>query len=230
MPRPAETVRFAIKDGERMVTHGQISKALEEFDEKKRGKVADAHKGWFILQNGQRYPPKWVLKLATGLNLDEFKSVEARKTLNGLGFDLREEEAAADDVDDADEVDPTFRIERDLQAALRKKNNIEQIEPRLKIIDGGKEQIVESGRIDITAEDNDGVTVVIELKAVKAGRRAIGQILAYMGDLSDGKKQIRGILVAEDFSPQAVAAARIVPNLQLKKYNFKFVFETARTR
>jgi len=228
MSQPMDGARFATDAGERTVTREQIMKAFEEFDEKKRDRVADTHKGWFILQNEQRYPPKWVLKLATGLNLDEFRSLEARKTLNDLGFDLREEEAGEDGIDGANEVDPTFRIERDLQEVLRKKNNIEQLEPRLKIIDGGKEQIVESGRIDITAEDNNGTTVVIELKAVKAGRRAIGQILAYMGDLSVGKKPIRGILVAEEFSPQAIAA-RIVPNLQLKKYTFKFVFETART-
>jgi endonuclease len=72
-----------------------------------------------------------------------------------------------------------------------------QLEPGLEISDGGEEQMVESGRIDITAKDRNGATVVIELKAGKAGRRAIGQILAYMGDFTQDKKQIRGIVVAE---------------------------------
>lgn len=56
-----------------------------------------------------------------------------------------------------------------------------------------------------------------------------------MGDLTGDKKHsssadqsaavVRGILVAKDFSPRAVAAARVVPGLQLRKYNFKFAFE-----
>ncbi len=99
-------------------------------------------------------------------------------------------------------VETTFGLERDLQRALR--SNIEQLEQGLKITDGGREQTVESGRIDIIAEDRNGITVVIELKAGAADREAVGQILSYMGDLS---------------------AARAVPNLKLKRYNFKFSFE-----
>ncbi len=83
---------------------------------------------------------------------------------------------------------------------------------------------VPSGRIDITAEDKNGVTVVIELKAGKADRDAIGQILAYMGDLDTGKNLVRGIWVAGDFDLRAVAAARVVPHLQLRKYGFNFTF------
>ena len=117
----------------------------------------------------------------------------------------------------------TFGIERDLQDALR--NNIEQLEAGLKITDDGKELVVDSGRIDITAEDRNGATVVIELKAGEADRDAIGQILAYMGDISVSKKVLRGILIAGDFSPRAIAAARMLPNVQLMKYSFNFSFE-----
>ena len=49
--------------------------------------------------------------------------------------------------------------------------------------------------------------------------------LAYMGDLSEPGKAIRGILVASDFSPRAVAAARITPNIKLVKYTFRLLFE-----
>lgn len=48
----------------------------------------------------------------------------------------------------AEALETTFGLERDLQRALR--NNIEQLERGLKIIDGGKERKVESGFIDIT--------------------------------------------------------------------------------
>jgi len=123
-------------------------------------------------------------------------------------------------------------LERDLHRALRDK--IGRLETGLKIADRGKEREVKyggasnPGRIDITAEDRRGATVVIELKRGKVGRRAVGQILGYMGALTLRKKSIRGILVAKRFSPQGIAAARMVPSLQLRSYTFqgrKFAFE-----
>jgi len=129
-------------------------------------------------------------------------------------------EGPRDDAIDA--IETTFGLERDLQDALRK--NIEQLEQGLRIIDSGKEQTVESGRIDITAKDRHGSTVVIELKAGAADREAVAQILAYIGDLMQKNRSVRGILVAGDFPPRTIAAARAVPNLKLKKYGFKFSF------
>jgi RecB family endonuclease NucS len=123
-----------------------------------------------------------------------------------------------------DAIETTFGLERDLQKALR--DHIEQLEPDLTIIDDGKEQIVPVGRIDITARDRDGVTVVIELKAGPADRDAIGQILAYMGDLMVSAKSVRGILIAGEFSARAIAAARAAPNIRLVRYGFRFSFET----
>ena len=121
-------------------------------------------------------------------------------------------------------VDTAFGLERDLQLALRR--SIEQLEPGLTIIDGDREQTVPSGRIDITARDHRGTTVVIELKAGAADRDAIGQILSYIGELTDRTTQVRGILVAREFSARAVAAARAAPNIRLVQYGFRFTFET----
>lgn len=127
----------------------------------------------------------------------------------------------------AEAIQTTFSLERDLQAALRA--NIEQLERGLKITDGGKEKKVDSGFIDITAEDSNGSPVVIELKAGKADREAVGQILGYMGNLQlDLQKPVRGIIVARDFDSSAVAALGAVANLQLKKYSFVFSFESVR--
>lgn len=117
----------------------------------------------------------------------------------------------------------TFSMERDLQTALRA--SISQLEPGLTVIDGGAERGVPSGRIDILARDAAGAFVVIELKAVKAQRDAVAQVLAYMGDLHDeAQGRIRGILVAPDFDAKATAAARVVPGLKLIRYSFSFTF------
>ena len=115
-------------------------------------------------------------------------------------------------------------LERDLQAALRKQ--ISQLESGLTIVDGGTERKVESGFIDITARDEAGVTVVVELKAGTAVRADVGQILSYMGDVSTEESvgAVRGILVAHDFHTNAKSAARMVSNLDLRKYSVKFLF------
>ena len=113
-------------------------------------------------------------------------------------------------------------LERDLQIALRSK--IEQLEPGLTVIDKGAERSVDSGRIDITARDSSGTTVVIELKAGVAGQRAVAQILSYMGDVSEEDGDVRGILVASGFDAKAKTASRMVPSLILRKYDVRFTF------
>lgn len=133
-------------------------------------------------------------------------------------------ESTSDQQVNVEAVDTAFGLERDLQRALR--TNLAQLDPKLTIIDEGKERTVPAGQIDITARDESGATVVIELKTATADRDAIGQILSYMGDLMTDAQTVRGILIARDFSPRALAAARAAPNVQLVRYGFKFSFET----
>ena len=84
---------------------------------------------------------------------------------------------------------------------------------------------MEGGRIDITAEDQNNNVVVIELKAGVAQPDSVTQTLAYMASLAPkGQTLVRGILVAADFHPKVVLAARAVPNLKLKQYSFSFSF------
>ncbi|HZA25908.1 MAG TPA: endonuclease NucS domain-containing protein, partial [Dehalococcoidia bacterium] len=112
-------------------------------------------------------------------------------------------------IEEAEEL--KFGLEREMQAALRR--NIEQLEPGIKINDGGSERRVEAGRIDITAQDRDGKLVAIELKAGTAGLDSITQILANMGSLqSEGQKSVRGILIAGDFPRKGLLAAQAVPS------------------
>lgn len=127
------------------------------------------------------------------------------------------------------EGDSVHRIglERDMQAALRVV--IDQLESGLTIIDDGAEQWVQSGFIDITARDSTGVPVVIKLKAGLANQRSVAEILSSMGDLAaeDELKKVRGILVASEFDAKAKAAARMVPDLLLRRYSVQFKFKDA---
>jgi Endonuclease NucS C-terminal domain len=104
--------------------------------------------------------------------------------------------------------------ERRLQTALR--GNLDKLEPGLVAVDGGRE---DRDR-DITAKDRAGNTVVIELKVGRAGTDAIIQLQVYMGKMKAAKNPsgLRGILVARDFSTNAVAAASMVPNITLRRW------------
>ncbi len=127
-------------------------------------------------------------------------------------------------VEEAEEVrQAAFGLEKDLQAALR--SSLEQLEQGVTIADGGVEKKVDSGFIDIFATDANGAPVVIELKAVKAPLKAISQIMSYLGDIAEETGQLpRGILIAPDFDPKLVAAARIAPSIKLVNYGFSFHF------
>jgi hypothetical protein len=118
----------------------------------------------------------------------------------------------------------TFGLERDLQRALR--SNIGQLETGLEIIDGGSERPTDAGRIDITARDAHGRTVIVELKAGTAMPDALTQVLDYVATVSteDGKRA-RGILLAGEFHPRVVRAASVVNEVLLLKYRFSFAFE-----
>lgn len=120
-------------------------------------------------------------------------------------------------------VGRTFALERDLQAALRR--DLAQLEPGLRAIDGGVERRVEAGFIDITARDAEGIITVIELKAEATRPDAIAQVLSYMACIADEEAEpVRGILLGSDHHPRVQAAARAIPNLQLKSYRYRFDF------
>jgi RecB family endonuclease NucS len=136
-------------------------------------------------------------------------------------YDKIDDTEILDDLEATTET--TFGLERDLQNALR--SNIEQLERGLVIADNNKEQVTASGRIDITARDQSGAMVIIELKAGSADRDAIAQVLSYIGDAMEKEKSVRGIVIAGDLTPRAIAAARAAA-IRLVKYGFNFSFKT----
>jgi hypothetical protein len=121
----------------------------------------------------------------TGLSLRTIAALKAWRTMRNPAQGAEETEVLEEALT---ALTTTFGLERDLQKVLR--DNIDQLEPGLKVADGNKEKRVPSGYIDITAEDKDGATVVIELKAVEADRDAVGQLLAYMGDPYGRQRQV----------------------------------------
>ena len=133
------------------------------------------------------------------------------------------------DDENGDDVDSrliSFTMEKDLELFLY--NDIGALDPSLDFPGDmdSRQPRVESGRIDILAQDKDGTFVVIELKAGQAKDQALTQLLAYMGDIGEQyESNARGILVAHNFSPKLIRASKLVPSVKLMKYNISFSFE-----
>src|SRR5262245_36039604 len=172
-----------------------------------------------LLQLGQSSREEIAAKV--GVAPGTVSAIKAHISMGTYGEPASEIET--DELIEASEA--TFGLERDLQLALR--SDIEQLEPGLRIIDDGKERMTEAGRLDITAQDVQNVIVVVELKAGTAAPQALTQLLAYMGAVGQqDQRSVRGVLIAGDVHPRVVFAARAVPNVQLRRYRFKFTFES----
>ncbi len=82
------------------------------------------------------------------------------------------------------------------------------------------------GTIDFLCTDREGDFIVIETKRNLPDRRAIGQILGYMGwvqtRLAEGRR-VSGILIAGSGSDALRMAIAAVPNLDLWVYELSFL-------
>lgn len=82
------------------------------------------------------------------------------------------------------------------------------------------------GTMDFLCIDEDGNFVVIETKRDLTDRKAVGQILGYMGwvdaKLCNSDQSVSGILIAGEPREQLGMAIRAVPNLRLYKYELSF--------
>jgi predicted Mrr-cat superfamily restriction endonuclease len=101
------------------------------------------------------------------------------------------------------------------------RNNLNKLEEGLEFV--GKEYKVLDDRIDILAKDKNGLPVVIEVK-VCADDSAVGQILGYIQTYEEenGAKQVRGILVAKEFTERCKKAAK---RAGIKLYRCKKIFK-----
>jgi len=124
-----------------------------------------------------------------------------------------------------------FAFEKDLQNYLAK--NLEHIEAGLKLYE--EEEITglefpAGGRfIDILAVDKTGGLVVIELKVSRGYDRVIGQLLRYMGWVSenmDTPQPVRGIIVANTITNDLKLAASKLADVSLVEYELSFRLRT----
>jgi RecB family endonuclease NucS len=143
-------------------------------------------------------------------------------------LDLIEEETI--EAEKLEALETSLSMERDLERSLIQ--NLGQLEPNLRLfqdqgISGQELDTGEVGRIDILCVDGNKNLVVIELKAGKADERVCGQILRYMGwvkeNLADNRN-VRGIIIANEFTESLRYAVKAMPDVTLKRYEFYFKF------
>lgn len=82
----------------------------------------------------------------------------------------------------AQSIDTQVSLEKDLQQYLS--SRVTELEQDLVLVENGVEYSTEAGKIDLLTKDTSNNLVVVELKAVKAKDSALGQLLGYIGCLS----------------------------------------------
>jgi endonuclease len=91
--------------------------------------------------------------------------------------------------------------EKDIVDKLEKDPSI--IEEGLRVL--RREQVTDSGFIDLYCEDKDGVTVIVEVKRTSISPNAVYQLEAYLADFrkKNCRAKVRGILCAPRISEMA---------------------------
>jgi RecB family endonuclease NucS len=123
------------------------------------------------------------------------------------------------------DVGSIFQLEKEMQHSVRKQ--LDRLEAGLVAIDNGNEYVVSTGRIDILAKDVNGKHVIIELKAGICPSGALEQALGYAQDVLnevDDASDVRVFIIASEFKPRILAAAKLIPVIQLRKYEFSLSF------
>ena len=210
-------------------------RVMGRFDKELRDSLpARRWKRYAIKHRDQLYPPKTILGLVTGLSKVGGGGYPVNSRFDELGFEIvtidENEPAVVENQEEEFETEASFSLEYDLENSLVA--NLEQLEAGMRLysesgLTGQQLDTKLVGRIDLLTIDAGGNLVVIELKAEEADRQVCGQIQAYMGWVEDhlaGGRKVRGVIVASDFTPRAIYAAKVVPNLSLKKYQVSFRF------
>lgn len=121
----------------------------------------------------------------------------------------------------------SMRLEKNLEKYIL--DNLSGLESGLNRVTEGesRQRQVDSGRLDVLAEDKNDRLVIIELKTGEAKRDALGQTMAYMADIDEEfpEREVRGIIVSDSFSDKLTSAVSLQPNVQLYHYNVQFTFE-----
>jgi hypothetical protein len=219
-------------------TENDVLEAMKRFDKDYRPTYRKRFATYVIKHDGKLYPPKDLLRVMTGQKVIPGGGKPVNTKFEALGFPV----TMVDDTEpldngpetaEEDAEETVLSLESDLEDSLVAK--LDQLEPGLRLYSenghsGEQFHAPPAGRIDLLCTDSKGDLVVIELKAGEADRDVCGQVQAYMGWVKEklaSDRAVKGIIVASDFTERMKLAAKVVPNLSLKKYHINFSFSDA---
>ena len=133
-----------------------------------------------------------------------------------------------EETPEEEQEETVISLEKDLETFIFA--NITRVKEGLSPYQGesGRQFAVDSGRIDILAKDKEGNFIVMELKAGTATDAVLTQTLAYMADIRrklSTERDVKGIIIAHDFSSRLITATSLLTNVELMKYKVEFDFE-----
>src|SRR5260370_31286574 len=216
------------------ITEEKVREKMEGGDEGQPSFPVREWKTYDMKLKGRKYPPKEILGRVTGLGIAG-GGAPINSRFEQLGFkivELTEPPSVPVPVDEKTEeaIETALSLEQDLERSLL--DNLGRLEKGLKLYEkngvrGQQMDAKPAGRIDILADHASGDLVVIELKAGEADRQVSGQLQAYMGWVKAnlaGKRKVRGIIVANEFTDRLKIAVIVAPDLTLKKNHNLFCF------
>jgi len=91
----------------------------------------------------------------------------------------------------------------------------------------GRQFRTDVGNIDILAQDvSTNALVVIELKRGRGADKVVGQILKYMGWISENLckngEEVQGVIICKDFDAKLLYAIKMTQNIAVKYYRIDF--------
>lgn len=191
---------------------GRVDQLIGGLDERIEAEGGEALLDWMLTAQGEPFASNRSRCRSVTRAYIQYRSGASAVSLASRE-ELTPEESAAS----------VFRYERELQASVR--SQLDQLEDGLIVDDGGYEATFKSGRSDILARDRNGCAVVIELKAGPCPKGASEQVLGYAQDWTeDGEARVRSIVVAGSYNQRQLAAAKRIPDLELKTYRLQLQF------
>lgn len=187
--------------------------------EDERNNLAPKHN---ITINGNIRTGSATLKQAVTLYMN-FKKDNSNDFEEYYNNSLNENQFINEEDFELTETLNNFSYESDLKNAMI--SQINEFFPDYKIFGNneGVEYQIEGKRIDILLEKNDGSLLVVELKAGVTNYKVIGQILMYIGLLTEKfpDREIQGCIIAGEIDNTLKNASKTVKNVSLKSYQMK---------
>ena len=111
-------------------------------------------------------------------------------------------------------------------------NNLDTLEIGLSLV--GRQYPTITGPIDLLCKDSNDNFVVVELKKGRTSDRVVGQILRYIGFISDSElerdgQKVRGIIVGREIDKKLEMSLKAIPgvDLQLKTFDANITINNA---